>query len=625
MTGPDGITPVPRIPWHKSLLVRLLLTSVAIAVLSVGATAWLAVQLTTRAIQEERGQVLSDDSDILRRISGYAAVHADWDGVGSTVRTLSRTLDRRIALTTAGGRLITDSAAPGTPLPARASATVDPLRTDTYTESGAQLAGIDPRAVGPYRLSHAEAEQLSRLAQGRVACLTRFGYGSRTKQMPSGRTVVIADDLPAYVLSQCAEETANPVMPTERKALAALAKLMASCLPDNWKRMVEADPDLRELFGSNVIPGMPGQAADTVHGNQQVQNCLDTARRTQLDPYVAPPATLYLGDRDQQQSGFNLSPVNKTKIIAVTGLVLAVTITLTAFVAVRLVRPLRALTVAAQQPPEHHARVAVTTKDETGFLAAAFNDLTARREQLESQRKAMVSDIAHELRTPLTNIRGWLEVTRDGLLDPDPGLIASLHDEALQLQHIIDDLGDLAAGDAGTLRLHREPLAADELIGQVVAAHRSRAEAADIILRADACPGLWMDADPVRMRQVLGNLVSNALRHTPAQGTVTLSARQTADEAVLTVRDTGDGIAPEDLPHVFERFWRAEKSRSRRTGGSGLGLSIVRQFVEAHGGTVTAGSNPGSGAVFTVRLPRVPGPEQEVPLASADSPTLNSG
>lgn len=282
---------------------------------------------------------------------------------------------------------------------------------------------------------------------------------------------------------------------------------------------------------------------------------------------------------------------------------------MTTAVAIRLVRPLRALTAAAQQPPQQHARVAVTTKDETGYLAAAFNDLTARREQMESQRKAMVSDIAHELRTPLTNIRGWLEVTRDGLLDPDPGLIASLHDEALLLQHIIDDLQDLAAVDAGTLRLHREPVGVDELVAQVVSAHSTRAEASGIRLLTRTDPGLWLDADPVRMRQALGNLVANALRHTTTDGTVTVIAQPAGDLAVLTVEDTGDGIAPEDLPHVFERFWRAEKSRSRRTGGSGLGLSIVRQFVEAHGGTVTADSEPGSGAVFTVRLPRRPDPD----------------
>ncbi|MFF9035567.1 sensor histidine kinase [Streptomyces sp. NPDC014892] len=607
VTAVGGGTSVPRIPWHRSLLVRLLLTSVAIAVLSVSATAWLAVQLTTRAIQEERGQVLSDDSDILRRLSGYAATHAEWDGVATTVRALSRTLDRRVALTTSGGRLIADSAAPGTALPVRASATVDPLRTDTYTEPGAQLAGIDPRAVGPFRLSSAEREKVSKLAQRRAECAERFGKGGATREMPSGRTVVVADDDPGSVLAQCTDAPGDAPMPTERRALAALAQLMTDCLPNDWKQLVQADPEMREIFGSDIVPGMSGRAIG--NGDPQVQNCIDTARRTQLDPYVAPSAILYLGDRDQQPSGLDLSSANKTKIIGVSGLVLAVTITLTALVAVRLVRPLRALTAAARQPSELHARVAVTTKDETGFLAAAFNDLTARRERTEAQRKAMVSDIAHELRTPLTNIRGWLEVTRDGLLDPDPDLIASLHDEALQLQHIIDDLRDLAAGDAGTLRLHREPLATDELIGQVATAHRSRAEAAGVQLRADAEPGLWIDADPVRMRQVLGNLVSNALRHTPARGTVTLSARQTADEAVLTVRDTGDGIAPEDLPHLFDRFWRAEKSRSRRTGGSGLGLSIVRQFVEAHDGTVTVDSTPGSGTAFTVRLPRVPEPE----------------
>ncbi|MGW1712660.1 sensor histidine kinase [Streptomyces sp. NPDC002156] len=605
MTRPAGGTPVARFPWHKSLLVRLLLTSVAIAVLSVGATAWLAVQLTTRAIQEERGQVLSDDSDILRRLSGYAAAHPDWDGIGPTVRTLSRTLDRRITLTTAGGRLIADSAASGTALPARASATVDPLRTDTYTQPGAQLAGIDPRAVGPYRLSSGAVSEVNAAALLRVKCLTRFGGGGHTKRMPSGRTVAVADGTSEDVVARCADETDNSAMPSEHTALVALGKLMTGCLQGDFKEMPKLDPSLRTLFGEDVVPGI----SDRTYEDERTQNCIDTARRTQLDPYVAPPAVLYLGDRDQQRTGFDLSPANKTKIVGVSGLVLAVTIALTALVAVRLVRPLRALTAAARQPPEHHARVAVTTKDETGFLATAFNDLTARREQMEAQRKAMVSDIAHELRTPLTNIRGWLEVTRDGLLDPDPGLIASLHDEALQLQHIIDDLRDLSAGDAGTLRLHREPLAADELIGQVAAAHRSRAEAGAVYLGADADPGLWIDADPVRMRQVLGNLVSNALRHTPAGGTVTLDARRMANEAVLTVRDTGVGISPSDLPHVFERFWRVEKSRSRRTGGSGLGLSIVRQFVEAHGGSVAVDSTPGSGAVFTVRLPSVPGPD----------------
>lgn len=602
--GPPG-PPGPRTPWRKSLLVRLLLTSIAIAVVSVGATAWLAVQTTTRAIQEERGQVLSDDTDILRQLSGFAATHADWDGVRPSVRDLSRTMGRRIALTTEAGRTIADSAAPGTALPARASATIDPLNTDTHTEPGAQLAGIDPRAVGPYRLPAAERARVKALAEKRLTCVrANLGDGS-FRELPSGRTVLTADGGEASVPSQCADGALNTPTRTEQKALDELIALTTPCLDLDGEKRQAANP--LAGIGVDVIPGFTAAAQDPgrrLGDSRRTQSCVDDARRTQLDPYVAPRARLYLGALGQQPVGFDLSPANKAKIAGVAGLVLVVTVTTTTVVAIRLVRPLRALTAAARQPPQQHTRVAVTTKDETGYLAAAFNDLTARRQQLEAQRKAMVSDIAHELRTPLTNIRGWLEVTRDGLLEPDPDLIASLHDEALLLQHIIDDLQDLAAADAGTLTLHREPIAADDLVERTVSAHRTLAESAGVRLCARTDPGLTLAADPVRMRQVLGNLTSNALRHTPAGGTVTLTARQAGDMVVLTVQDTGSGIAADDLPHVFERFWRAEKSRSRRTGGSGLGLSIVRQFVEAHEGTVAVDSEPGKGCVFTIRLPR---------------------
>ncbi|MFE9023875.1 sensor histidine kinase [Streptomyces sp. NPDC007808] len=572
---------------------------------SVGATAWLAVQTTKRAIQEERGQVLSDDTDILRQLSGFAATHADWDGVQPSVRDLSRTMGRRIALTTEAGDVIADSAARGTALPARASATIDPLNTDTYTEPGAQLAGIDPRAAGPYRLPAAERARVKVLAEKRLACVrTHLGDGS-LQQLPSGRTMVIVEGGAAYVPPKCADGALNTPTRTEKEALDELIALTVPCLTLDGEKKRAANP--LAGMGIDVTPGFTAAAQDSGRrqgGSRQTQSCVEDARRTQLDPYVAPRASLYLGALGRQPVGFDLSPANKAKIVGVAGLVLVTTVAMTTVVAVRLVRPLQALTAAARQPPQRHTRVAVTTKDETGYLAAAFNELTARREQMEAQRKAMVSDIAHELRTPLTNIRGWLEVTRDGLLEPDPDLIASLHDEALLLQHIVDDLQDLAAADAGTLALHREPVHAHDLVNRTVSAHRTRAESSGVRLCARIDSGIVLDADPVRMRQVLGNLTSNALRHTPAGGTVTLIARRAGDVAVLSVRDTGSGIAAEDLPHVFERFWRAEKSRSRRTGGSGLGLSIVRQFVEAHGGTVTVDSEPGKGCVFTIRLPR---------------------
>ncbi|WP_405640515.1 sensor histidine kinase [Streptomyces sp. NBC_00019] len=596
-----------RIPLRKRLSVRLLITSVLIAVCSVAATAWLAVETTTRALREEQGQVLAEDMDVLARLSGYAATHRDWRGVGSVVRTLSERTGRRIALTTTDRRTLVDSAPPGTSLPPRAAATVDPLRTDTYTERGAQRSGIDPRVVGPYRLTAGERARLGKLAVVRQQCFARNGIETSIVRMPSGRPF-LSEDVETPL--ECADGKLNTPTAGEEKALADLMEHARGCLGGQDLKLVA--PLFISLDGTDRGVGGRYQVGKTdvepgSEAARTAQNCVDSARRAQLDPYVAPTAELFLGGGDRTAVRFDMSPANKAKVVGVAGLVLAVTVAVTALVATRLVRPLRALTAAAQQPPELHVRVPVTTRDETGILAAAFNDLTERRERLEAQRKAMVSDIAHELRSPLTNIRGWLEVTKDGVVAPDPELLASLHEEALVLQRVIDDLQDLAAADADTLRLHREPVRADELIGQVAAAYRVAADTAGVTLRTETEGTPWLDADPVRMRQALGNLVSNALRHTPADGTVTLAARCEGDDVVLEVADTGSGIAADDLPQVFDRFWRAEKSRSRRTGGSGLGLPIVRHLVAAHGGTAQATSEPGAGSVFTLRVPVLAG------------------
>ncbi|GGX15684.1 two-component sensor histidine kinase [Streptomyces malachitofuscus] len=594
------------IPLRKRLLVRLLITSVLIAVCSVAATAWLAVETTTRALREEQGQVLADDMDVLNDLSGYAATHPDWEDVGNTLRQLSDRIGRRIALTGPGREVIADSAAPGTPLPPRPAATVDPLTVDTYTDRGAQRDGIDPRVVGPYRLPPAERDRLDLLVEKRRLCFEHNGVEATVERTPSGRPILTDDDGSAldYVPLECADGLLNTPTATERKALADLTERARDCLDGH--KLTFPEPlfprvDDRQRYLETRYP--MGKFAAEPRMRRQARDCADRALRAQLDPHVAPAADLYLGVGDRPAVRFDLSPANWTKVAVATGLVLAVTVAVTAAVATRLVRPLRALTEAAQQPPDRHVRVPVTTRDETGILAAAFNELTERRARLEAQRKAMVSDIAHELRSPLTNIRGWLEVTRDGLVAPEPALLASLHEEAVVLQRVIDDLQDLADADAGSLRLRREPVRADELLDQVAAAHRVAADAAGVTLRTAADGTPWLDADPVRMRQALGNLVSNALRHTPPGGTVTLAGRRDGNEVVLDVTDTGTGIAPDELPHVFDRFWRSEKSRSRRTGGSGLGLPIVRHLLTAHGGTAEASSEPGTGSVFTLRLP----------------------
>jgi two-component system, OmpR family, sensor histidine kinase BaeS len=220
----------------------------------------------------------------------------------------------------------------------------------------------------------------------------------------------------------------------------------------------------------------------------------------------------------------------------------------------------------------------------------------------------MVSDIAHELRTPLANIGGWLEATQDGLATMEPDLISSLLEEVELLRYLVDDLQDLAQADAGTLQIHPEPIDARDIVDQVTAAHQGRADETGVRLRAATRSRLDLLADPARLRQALGNLVANALRYTPPGGEVTIVGRRTGETVVLEVVDTGAGISAENLPHVFERFWRADKSRSRSTGGSGLGLAISKQIVDLHGGSLSVESEVGVGSTFDVRLPKAPLP-----------------
>ncbi|WP_406499213.1 HAMP domain-containing histidine kinase [Streptomyces sp. NBC_00846] len=629
-----------RLPLRKSLFGRLLAVSALVAACSVAATAWLAVQTTSGAIKREQGQNLTADARIYNTLLGYAAAHSTWDGVENTVRDLAQQSGRRITLTTEQRRPLADSVTLPSPpaLPPQASAIVDPLSVDTALSrtvglaAGATSDRVDPRAVGPFRLPKAERAALQRAAERSVACLSRSGVAADAVQEPSGRPhiEVVGNDPGRVEDTRCASDDLSYPTATERKALGELSQLANACLKRQGRAGVELNLDLS--WGSRLEPvpravagvrtAVPVPSVRTGDDDRATASCVGTARREQLSAYVASPALLFIGDEGSTTvPGFALSPANTAKIAGAAALVLALTVGATVLAGARLVRPLHALTGAAQRmrDGEDSAPVLVTDDNEIGRLAAAFNDMAAHRARLEGQRKDMVSDVAHELRTPLSNIRGWLEAAQDGLAEPDPAFISSLHTEAVQLQHIIDDLQDLAAADAGVLRLHPEPVRISEVLDQVAAAHQGRAETAGVTLAVltapvDA-PSPELTADPVRLRQAIGNLVSNAVRHTLAGGNVTLRAygslradgSESADEVVVDVADTGSGISADDLPHVFDRFWRAEKSRSRRTGGSGLGLAIVRKLVEAHGGSVSVTSVEGQGSVFTLRLPTAHG------------------
>jgi two-component system sensor histidine kinase BaeS len=256
---------------------------------------------------------------------------------------------------------------------------------------------------------------------------------------------------------------------------------------------------------------------------------------------------------------------------------------------------------------DYRVRVGKTRSDMRPIqeLARGFDTMAARLEADEEQRRTLLADVSHELRTPLAVITGNLEAILDGVYPPDEAHLTPILEETRVLERLIDDLRTLTLSEAGTLALHPEPTDPDVLVGDVVRSFTPAAAQAGVRLIAEVPDDLpILDIDPVRIREVLSNLVANALRHTPGGGSVTLGASVTTDEVVLTVTDTGPGIDPDLRPYVFDRFVKGDTSR-----GSGLGLAIARGLVEAHAGTISVDAPAGGGTTFRVSLPRGPSPD----------------
>lgn len=315
---------------------------------------------------------------------------------------------------------------------------------------------------------------------------------------------------------------------------------------------------------------------------------------------IAPIGGQPLGVSEQ---GF-LKSVNISLLFAVLAALLAALL-LTIFLSRRILRPVEALTAAAHRMEEGDLsqRVKANGKDEIGQLAHAFNAMADGLTRQEQLRRSMVGDIAHELRTPLSNIRGYLEAMRDGIIPPDHLTIASLHDEALTLARMVDELQELTLADAGQLKLNLQPVEIGEIVNKVVSLTQLQASSKGLTLLVDIpdhLPPVCADAD--RVAQVLRNLLNNAISHTN-NGEVRVSARSDGSEVEIKVSDSGCGIPAVHLPFIFERFYRADRARARATGGAGLGLAIVRQLVELHGGRIAAESEPGVGTIFTFTLP----------------------
>jgi len=335
----------------------------------------------------------------------------------------------------------------------------------------------------------------------------------------------------------------------------------------------------------------------------------DRLMATMMGPNAASMGGMMVGMAETTAQAFRSAMFQALLLSAGAATLAAVAVSL--FVSARIVTPIQRLLAASRRIASGHyaERVPATQTDELGALAAQFNTMAAELEAAERRRVALIGNVAHELRTPLATIEGYTEGLLDGVVEPGAETWALLHDEVGRLRRLVQDLQELSRAEARQLPLHIRPCHPAELVEQAVARIAPQFAEKGNMLTSDVPAGLpAVRADGDRIIQVLINLLGNALRYTPEGGVVRVSAERTDGAVAFHVADNGLGIAPEHLPHLFERFYRVDKARSRALGGSGIGLTIAKAIVEAHDGHIWAIS-PGldNGATFSFTLPIAPG------------------
>lgn len=596
----------------RSLAFRLASLSVLLVTASVATTAVVVSRSTSSSIEGQYARNLAGDANAYAALVGYGATHHSWVGAAAILRSRAGASERIVVTTSARQVLASSIAGAAPPAQAVPAATLDALSPGPGV---VQVGGIDARAVGPFALSKATAKA-SAAAAGTVAqCAKRSGTNNVTVGVDrDGRSYVRVGGLAptaAELTKICYLTFAKGLRPIsvlrplfastsrQQAAAKALTAAFSRCLSAAGQSLPANYPSNATVEFVTAVVDLPKSATAT--------QCLGTARRQQLTPYVAPPALLFISGKTSATTRYGLSRSGGIRVALAASVILLVAVVLALGAAVGVTRPLRGLTVAVERmrAGERDFRVpARLSSREVTSLARTFEDMSIELAAAERRRTNMISDVAHELRTPLGNIHGWLEAVQDGMAPPSPELVESLLDESRVLQSLIGDLQDLAASDAHRLVIHPEPINLSDILARVCVAHGAVAARRGVELRVDASPDLFCTADSVRLGQVFSNLVSNALRHTD-EGSVVISARIERAEStvVVRVRDTGTGMVAGDVPHAFDRFWRADRSRSRAGGGRGLGLAIAKDLVEAHGGRISLESEEGVGTVVTVYLP----------------------
>jgi two-component system OmpR family sensor kinase len=348
-----------------------------------------------------------------------------------------------------------------------------------------------------------------------------------------------------------------------------------------------------------VIYGNPAIDPDGVRKGQSVEIIAGGVVVGRLSS--AAPGLVDLGPLEQ---GF-LTRMRNYMILAA-GLAAGLGLALGVVFSRNLAAPLRRLATAARAVAggDLSQKVDESGSAELVEVARSFNEMTGALQHAETLRQNLMADVAHELRTPLTVVQGNLQAILDDVYPLQRSEVAKVYDETRLLSRLVDDLRELALAEAGQLQVDVRPTNIGELVESSVAMFSLVAEEKTIGLSVHLTEDMpFALADPDRFAQVLNNLLSNALRHTPTGGQIVVSASATGEADRVTVRDDGEGISAEDLPRVFDRFWRADRSRARESGGSGLGLTIARQLMKAQGGNIGVVSDPGQGSVFWIELP----------------------
>ncbi|MGD0613125.1 MAG: ATP-binding protein [Anaerolineales bacterium] len=357
---------------------------------------------------------------------------------------------------------------------------------------------------------------------------------------------------------------------------------------------------LADAGGQVLIPAGTYQVGESVPSAKLAKGTPVDVNGKQVGTVLVIGSTPPLGTLETQY----LNRTNLALLYAALGAAL-VALVLGIILARTLTHPVRDLTAAihAMARGDLKQSVAITSGDELGELAAAFNQMSSDLDRLSRSRQQMTADIAHDLRTPLTVIGGYVESMHDGVLKPTPERFDIIHAEVQHLERLVEDLRTLSQADAGELSLNREAVLPSVLLERTVRSYGALAVEKKIELEIQSEPGLPpLSLDPDRMAQVFGNLITNALRYTPEGGRIRLTAARAEKTLVLAVQDNGRGIPAEDLPHIFDRFYRADPARSQ-AGESGLGLAIAKSIVEAHGGKISAESQVGQGTTIKISFP----------------------